>query len=91
MDTTSTTTGRLLDREEGPRAYAGLAGLHGMHPPIYAALAVEWQAQGRALPGRPDQRWAALTAPPVIGRQANVNSGTGMERWERVAVSQPAG
>ncbi|MGW2522139.1 hypothetical protein ACWC09_35055 [Streptomyces sp. NPDC001617] len=89
MNSTSTTTGRLLGHEECPEAYVGLAGLHRMNPPIYAALVVEWLARGRTLPGWPDPQWTTLTAPPVIGRQVTVNSKTDMGRWKRAAVAAP--
>ncbi|MCD9879807.1 hypothetical protein [Streptomyces guryensis] len=32
----------------------------GAFPPIYAQLAAEWRARGRAVPDRPDVQWASF-------------------------------
>jgi hypothetical protein len=58
-----------------------------MNTPIYAALAAEWWARGRTVPGRPDVQWAVMAAPPTTGTPDTTESGTGIARWERVAVT----
>ncbi|WP_371596348.1 hypothetical protein [Streptomyces sp. NBC_00564] len=83
MDSTSTTTGSLLDQGTHPRPYAEIADPQGTNPPIYASLVAEWWARGRIVPGRHDSQWAALTAPPG-GRKRDGAADRG--RWERVAV-----
>ncbi|MGA4840802.1 hypothetical protein [Streptomyces sp. G45] len=34
----------------------------GLAEPIYASLLTRWSAQGRTVPGRPDQEWNSLVA-----------------------------
>ncbi|MEU4998134.1 hypothetical protein [Streptomyces sp. NPDC021622] len=64
MDSTSTTTGCLLDQEAADPPYAELADAYGMNPPIYSTLVAEWWAKGRMVPGWDDAQWAALVTPP---------------------------
>ncbi|MWA08301.1 hypothetical protein [Streptomyces sp. BA2] len=87
MDSTSTTTGCLLDQEGHDPAYVELADAYGANPPIYSALVAEWWARGRMVPGWRDAQWSALTMPPKAGR-GDVGAGVGAGRGERVGASQ---
>ncbi|GAA3114068.1 hypothetical protein ACFQ0X_42325 [Streptomyces rectiviolaceus] len=75
MDSTSTTTGCLLDQEGRDPSYAELADAYGTNPPIYSTLVAEWWARGRMVPGWHDAQWTALTAPPSAGRRDDVDAG----------------
>lgn len=88
MDSTSTTTGCLLDQEAPDPPYAELADAYGMNSPIYSTLVAEWWAKGRTVPGWDDAQWAALVTPPKNGRRDDEGSGSGAGRRGRVAVSR---
>lgn len=84
MDRT-VTTGRLVpEDEEQQKSYGTRLTAQQDDPPIYAALAREWRARGRTVPGAPDPQWLLLTAisPAITAQQTGpVRAG----RWERVA------
>lgn len=56
------------------------------HPPIYAALVIEWQARGRMVPGAGDAQWDSLLSPGPApsGRGSLRTAAAPPGQWERV-------
>ncbi|MFF9623714.1 hypothetical protein [Streptomyces griseosporeus] len=80
------TTGRLfLTAPDGRRAqYRRLTVAAQRHPPLYAALVAEWQADGRMVPGAHDAQWAALSVPHGNGHRPSEVPAAPPGLWERV-------
>ncbi|MFJ7343682.1 hypothetical protein ACIQU3_25745 [Streptomyces sp. NPDC101110] len=62
MDSTETAR-RLPGNDAAPRSYAELTSGYAGHPPIYAALVAEWEAQGHTVPDHRDGQWVSFAAP----------------------------
>ncbi|MBC9728953.1 hypothetical protein [Streptomyces sp. TRM68367] len=67
MDCTATTGTLLLVREDGQARSGGPARASHGHPPIYAALVAEWQADGRTVPGAREALWTACVSGAACG------------------------